>query len=561
MSGETLVYSDDEVAAAAAPATGLSRSHFAVVASASLGTLFEWYDFYLYGTLAALIGAKFFSALDPSRAFVFALVTFATGSLMRPVGAALFGRLGDKLGRKKTFLATILVMGLSTATVGLMPTYKDIGIAAPIALVLLRVGQGLAAGGEYGGAVIYVAEHAPRHRRALYTSFINAMSTMGLVLCLGVVLSCRYAFGAHFDDYGWRAPFLISVILLAISVYVRLRLEESPVFREMRAEGGVSKSPIRDSFGDWGNFKLILKTLFGGVVGGGVIYYCGAFYSLFFLTQVLKVEPVTANLLVTAGLVAGAPFHIVFGWLCDRIGRKPVFLTGCVLAALLIFPIYRTMADFANPALGRAATAQPVQVLADQSHCPIRFDPLGLAPYARPCDIAKSVPAQAGVPYANVDAKIGDAAVIRIGATEIKAPSGTGLSGAAFTQAKADFKAAVLKAFVAAGYPAAPADHVNGLGVAAMVFLMMIFTTLTTAPLAIWMVELFPARVRYTSMSVPYHVGTGLFGGFLPTIMFALVFATGNIFSGLWYPLLCTIVTILVCAAALPETRNLRTLK
>jgi MFS family permease len=538
----------------------VATSHGRVILASSLGTGFEWYDFFLYGSLAAVISKQFFAGVNETSAFIFALLTFAAGFAVRPFGALVFGRLGDLVGRKKTFLATIIIMGTSTTLVGFLPTYQSVGIAAPIMLIGLRMLQGLAIGGEYGGAVIYVAEHVPSSLRGRYTSWIQTTATLALLLSLIIILVCRAALGSAFESWGWRIPFLVSVVLLAISVYVRLQLAESPVFQQMVAEGSASKAPIRDAFSDSRNVKRILSVLIGATAGMNVVWYGGQLYTLYFLTQVLKVGPQTANLLLAAVLVVGTPLYLVFGRLSDRVGRKKLVMLGMALAALTYFPIYRALTHFANPAIEAAAQRAPVTVLAAPGSCSLQFDPIGRQRFVKSCDIAKGALARAGVPYTTETLAPGSLAVVRIGhpgtgANEVPAFEGAQLPAERFRQESEAFATRLNRALAAAGYPVkADPAAINTPMVLLMLLILMVYVTLVTAPMAAWLVELFPARVRYTSLSVPYHIGAGWFGGFLPAVAFTLVAITGDIYSGLWYPVIVAGVTVLAGVCLLPET-------
>ncbi len=536
---------------------GIDPAHRRVILASSLGTVFEWYDFYLYGSLAGIISKQFFAGVNETTGFVFALLAFAAGFAVRPFGALVFGRMGDMAGRKHTFLITIIIMGLSTALVGMLPTYAQIGVAAPAILVGLRLLQGLALGGEYGGAATYVAEHAPPGKRGLYTSWIQTTATMGLFLSLAVILVCRLALGDDFDVWGWRVPFLLSMVLLAISVYIRLQLAESPVFLEMKAEGTHSKAPLTESFANAGNLKLVLLALFGATAGQAVVWYGGQFYALFFLTQVLKVPPQPANLLIAAALLLGTPFFILFGWLSDRVGRKPIVLAGCVLAALTYMPIFKGITHYANPAIEKAANANPVSVNADPRRCSLQFDPVGKKKFISSCDIAKSALAKAGVPYEVVDAPEGSLATVHIGSVALPAFEGAGMNAGDFKRQSEEFSKSLAGALKAAGYPAgADPAAIAYPQVLALLFVLVLYVTLVYGPIAAWLVELFPARIRYSSMSLPYHIGNGWFGGFLPTVSFAAVAMTGDIYDGLWYPIGVAALTALIGAIFLPETKD-----
>jgi len=539
------------------PSRGIDQPHRRVIFASSLGTVFEWYDFYLYGSLAAVISKQFFSGVNEATAFIFALLAFAAGFAVRPFGAIVFGRLGDLVGRKHTFLITIVIMGLSTAIVGLLPGYATIGVAAPVILVTLRLLQGLALGGEYGGAAVYVAEHAPDGRRGLYTSWIQTTATLGLFLSLLVILVCRLTLGDAFEVWGWRIPFLLSIVLLAVSVYIRLQLDESPVFQAMKAEGTHSRAPLKESFGAWGNLRIVLLALLGATAGQAVVWYTGQFYALFFLTQTLKVEPVAANLLIAAALVIGTPFFVVFGALSDRIGRKTVIMAGCLLAVVLYFPVFKGITHFANPALEAASRATPITVIAAPDSCSFQFDPLGRARYVDSCDIARAALARAGVPYANHASPDAGIARVQVGTNKIETFDGRGLDGAALKAANAEFSATLGAALAVAGYPVrADPDRIDYPMVLALLTLLVLLVTMVYGPIAAWLVELFPARIRYTSLSLPYHIGNGWFGGFLPTVSFALVAMTGDIYYGLWYPVLVAAMTFVIGTLFLRETRS-----
>ena len=532
-----------------------------VIAASSLGTIFEWYDFYLYGLLATILTAQFFSGVNETTGFILALAAFAAGFAVRPFGALLFGRIGDIVGRKNTFLVTMGLMGLSTFLVGVLPSYASIGTAAPVLLVLLRLVQGLALGGEYGGAATYVAEHAPQQRRGLYTSFIQTTATLGLFLALLVVIATRTSVGEEaFASWGWRLPFLISIVLLAVSMWIRLQLEESPVFRQMKAEGRTSTAPLTEAFARRGNLKLVLIALFGAVMGQAVVWYTGQFYSLFFLEKTLKLDGATTNIMVAIALAIATPAFLFFGWLSDRIGRKPIMLAGCLLAAVTYFPLFHALAGAVNPALARAQAASPVAIVADRDACSVQFDPIGKNKFdRRSCDIAKSFLAKAGVGYANVAAPTGTAAVLRIGGESIAAPEPLRLSEAERAAAIKSFQDRAAAALKGAGYPAkADPAQVNKPLAIVILTILVLYVTMVYGPIAALLVELFPARIRYTSMSLPYHIGNGWFGGFLPTIAFAIVAARGNIYSGLWYPVAIAALTLVIGALLLPETRNRR---
>ena len=536
---------------------GIEKSHRRVIFASSLGTVFEWYDFYLYGSLAAIISKQFFSGVNETTGFIFALLAFAAGFAVRPFGALVFGRLGDLVGRKHTFLITIVIMGLSTALVGVLPGYAQIGVSAPIILVLLRMLQGLALGGEYGGAATYVGEHAPPNKRGLYTSWIQTTATLGLFLSLLIILLCRSLMGAEFDTWGWRIPFLVSILLLAISVYIRMQLAESPVFRAMKEAGATAKAPLTESFARWGNLRLVILALLGATAGQAVVWYCGQFYSLFFLTQVLKVDAQPANLLIAAALLIATPFFVVFGRLSDRIGRKKIVLAGCLLAAVTYFPIFKGITHFANPAIETAAASSPVRVVADPDSCHFQFDPVGKKKFVQSCDIAKAALAKAGVPYSNERSPGGSVALVRIGTVEVASFEGGVMSAGDFKKASEQFSKDLGGKLKAAGYPTkADPAQINYPVVLLLLVILVLYVTMVYGPIAAWLVELFPARIRYTSMSLPYHIGNGWFGGFLPTVAFALVALTGDIYYGLWYPIIVALGTFVIGAFFLPETRG-----
>jgi hypothetical protein len=526
-----------------------------VIFASSLGTVFEWYDFYLYGSLAAIISVQFFSGVNPTAAFIFALLAFAAGFAVRPFGAIVFGRLGDLVGRKYTFLVTILIMGLSTFIVGLLPGYAAIGFAAPAILILLRLAQGLAIGGEYGGAAIYVAEHAPHGKRGAYTSWIQTTATLGLFLSLLVILGCRLSMSKEdFESWGWRIPFLLSIFLLGISVWIRLKLNESPLFRKMKEEGTLSKSPLTESFARWSNMKIVIIALIGLTAGQAVVWYTGQFYALFFLTQVLKVDGQTANILIGIGLLLAVPFFVVFGTLSDRIGRKPIILAGCLLAVLTYFPLFSALTHFANPALEAARENAPVTVVADSGTCSFQFNPVGTASFTTPCDVAKSALAKCGIPYDNEELTGEDEAHILVGNVVVASFDASDDPDGARRES---FEATLSSVLTSAGYPAsADPDAINYPMVVLILFTLILYATMVYGPIAAMLVELFPTRIRYTSMSLPYHLGNGWFGGFLPTVSFAIVAATGNLYSGLWYPIIIAAMTFVVGLIFVPETKD-----
>lgn len=531
-----------------------------IIFASSLGTVFEWYDFYLYGSLAAVVGKQFFSSVNETAAFIFALLAFAAGFAVRPFGALVFGRLGDLVGRKYTFLVTILLMGTSTFLVGVLPSYASIGITAPVLLIVLRLVQGLALGGEYGGAATYVAEHAPGHKRGGYTAWIQTTATLGFFLSLLVILGTRLIAGeSAFADWAWRIPFVFSVILVSISVWIRMTLSESPVFLKMKAENTTSKAPIKEAFGEWKNVRLVLIALFGVVAGQAVIWYAGQFYALFFLTQTLKVNPVTANLLIAAALLIGTPMIVFFGSLSDRVGRKPVMLLGFLLAIVFYFPIFHGLTKFANPTLYAAQESAPVTVVADPTSCSFQFNPVGTSSFSKSCDIAKSFLARSAVNYSNEDAPAGTVAYVRVGNTRIDSVDIAGVDNKEGAKQVRDFEEKLGTLIKSVGYPTiADPKLINY----PMVLLMLIGLVLTVAmvygPIAATLVELFPTRIRYTAMSLPYHIGNGWFGGFLPTTAFALVAATGNIYAGVWYPVVIAAVSLVIGFFFLPETRQRR---
>ena len=564
-----------------------------VIFASSLGTVFEWYDFYLYGSLAAIIAKQFFSGLDEGSAFIFALLAFAAGFIVRPFGAIFFGRLGDMIGRKYTFLVTILIMGVSTFIVGVLPNYASIGVAAPVILICLRLLQGLALGGEYGGAATYVAEHAPAGQRGAYTAWIQTTATLGLFLSLMVILGTRTIIGEEaFADWGWRVPFLVSVIMLIISVYIRLSMNESPAFVKMKAEGKTSKAPLSESFGQWKNLKIVILALFGLVMGQAVVWYSGQFYALFFLTQALKVDGATANIMVAISLIIGTPFFVIFGSLSDKIGRKPLILAGCLLAVVTYFPVFKALTKAANPDLYAAQQSAQVTVTADPAECSFQFNPTGTKKFTSSCDIAKQRLAGASVSYENVAAPAGTPAVIKVGETVVNVKYSA--EDVAAAKAKAEEKLAALNAaepkdakaieaatksvkdlsnektagttllasnlgaaLKAANYPV-KADMAKFDKVTVVIILtyLVLLVTMVYGPIAAMLVEMFPTRIRYTSMSLPYHIGNGWFGGLMPTTAFAIVAQTGNMYNGLWYPIIIAGVTVVIGGLFVKETKD-----
>ena len=545
-------------ASPAAPAQGaLTKGHKKVIFASSLGTVFEWYDFYLYGSLAAIIAKQFFSGLNETSAFIFALLAFAAGFAVRPFGAIVFGRLGDIVGRKYTFLVTIVIMGLSTFLVGVLPSYASIGFAAPAILIVLRLLQGLALGGEYGGAATYVAEHAPNGKRGLYTSFIQTTATIGLFLSLLVILGVRTYLGTEaFEAWGWRIPFLLSIVLLGVSVWIRMQLHESPLFQQMKAEGKTSKAPITESFFSK-NGKIVLLALLGATAGQAVVWYTGQFYAMFFLSQSLKVDATTTWLMIATALALGTPFFIFFGWLSDRIGRKWIIMVGCLVAALTYMPLFKALTHYANPAVEEARSSAPAVVHADPATCSFQFDPVGKKKFTNSCDIATAALAKAGIPYTIEPVAAGTVAKVSVGGTEVASYEGAGLADDDAKAKGEAFGKELKAALTSAGYPekADPA-RINKPMVVAILTLLVIYVTMVYGPIAAWLVELFPTRIRYTSMSLPYHIGNGWFGGFLPTIAFALVAATGNIYYGLWYPIVIAVMAFVIGSLFLRETKD-----
>lgn len=539
-------------------ARGITAEERKVIFASSLGTVFEWYDFYLYGSLAAIIAKQFFAGTDPNTAFIFALLAFAAGFIVRPFGALVFGRLGDMIGRKYTFLVTILIMGTSTFIVGLLPNYASIGIAAPVILIALRILQGLALGGEYGGAATYVAEHAPHDKRGAFTAWIQTTATLGLFLSLLVILGTRTAIGeAAFADWGWRVPFLVSVFLLAVSVWIRLSMNESPAFAKMKAEGRTSKAPLTESFGQWKNLKIVILALVGLTAGQAVVWYTGQFYALFFLQQTLKVDPTTANLLIAASLVIGTPFFIVFGSLSDKIGRKMIILGGCLIAAVTYFPIFSALTHYANPALEAALKNAPVVVTADPADCQFQFNPTGTKKFTSSCDIVKAKLAAASVNYSNEAANPGTVATVKVGDKVLTSFDAKALSKEEGAAKEKAFSKELADAIKAAGYPAkADPAQINKGMVLLLLVILVIYVTMVYGPVAAMLVEMFPTRIRYTSMSLPYHIGNGWFGGLLPTTAFALVAFKGDIYFGLWYPIVIALMTFVIGMLFIKETKD-----
>ncbi|QTO42889.1 MFS transporter [Burkholderia latens] len=534
------------------PMTGEEKK---VIFASSLGTVFEWYDFYLAGSLAAYISKSFFSGVNPTAAFIFTLLGFAAGFAVRPFGAIVFGRLGDLVGRKHTFLVTIVIMGISTFVVGFLPGYASIGIAAPVIFIAMRLLQGLALGGEYGGAATYVAEHAPANRRGFYTAWIQTTATLGLFLSLLVILGVRTFVGEEaFGSWGWRVPFVASILLLAVSVWIRMQLNESPVFLRIKAEGKTSKAPLTEAFGQWKNLKIVILALIGLTAGQAVVWYTGQFYALFFLTQTLKVDGASANILIAIALLIGTPFFLFFGSLSDKIGRKPIILAGCLIAALTYFPLFKALTHYANPQLELATQKAPISVVADPATCSFQFNPVGTSKFTNSCDIAKSALAKAGLNYENVAAPAGATAEIKVGDTVI--PGYDGKAADAKAQGAA-FDKTLASTLKAAGYPAkADPAQLNWPMTIVILTILVIYVTMVYGPIAAMLVEMFPTRIRYTSMSLPYHIGNGWFGGFLPATAFAIVAAKGDIYSGLWYPIVIALATFVIGLLFVKETKD-----
>ncbi|CAG9236559.1 MFS transporter [Paraburkholderia tropica] len=533
----------------------MTKDEKRVIFASSLGTVFEWYDFYLAGSLAAFISKSFFSGVNPTAGFIFTLLGFAAGFAVRPFGAIVFGRLGDLVGRKHTFLVTIVIMGLSTFVVGFLPGYASIGIAAPVIFILMRLLQGLALGGEYGGAATYVAEHAPPGRRGFYTAWIQTTATLGLFLSLLVILGVRTTVGEEaFGAWAWRVPFVASILLLAVSVWIRLQLDESPAFKRIKAEGKISKAPLSEAFGQWKNLKVVILALIGVTAGQAVVWYTGQFYALFFLTQTLKVDGASANILIALALLIGTPFFLFFGSLSDKIGRKPIIMAGCLIAALTYFPLFKALTHYANPALEAATARAPIVVIANPDECSFQFNPVGTSKFTSSCDIAKSALSKAGLNYSNVAAPAGTLAQIKVGDTTIDTFDG---KAAGAKEAGAAFDKTLSGALKSAGYPlkADPAQ-LNWPMTVVILTILVIFVTMVYGPIAAMLVEMFPTRIRYTSMSLPYHIGNGWFGGFLPATAFAIVAARGDIYSGLWYPIIIALATFVIGMLFVKETKD-----
>ncbi|MBI6885015.1 MFS transporter [Pseudomonas putida] len=549
------MHSEGTVSSMSSPTSSASTERKVILAS-SLGTMFEWYDFFLAGALAAQISAAMFSGVNPTAGFIFTLLSFAAGFAVRPFGALVFGRIGDIVGRKYTFMVTIALMGVSTFAIGLLPSYSQIGIAAPILFVLMRMLQGLALGGEYGGAVVYVAEHAENKHRGAKTAWIQSTAALGLLLSLAVILPTRYILGEdQFMAWGWRIPFLVSLLLLIISLRVRLALHESPEFERIKREGTTSKAPISEAFGQWKNMRLVLLALFGMVMGQAVVWYAGQFYTMFFLTQTLKVDGGTANAMIIVATIVTTPFYVLFGKLSDRIGRKPVFLAGCLLAAVFLFPLFKALTHYANPALEHAQQSAPIVVQANSKDCNFQFNPVGTAEFLSSCDIARSAIAKAGLNYTSAPLATGDTAKIIVGKTVIDSYVGGGADAAAKQK---ELTAAIAAALTANGYAIGAADpsQINKPMTVLILIILMLFGTMTYGPIAAMLVELFPSRIRYTAMSLPYHIGIGWFGGFLPAATFAISAAAGDIYAGLWYPVILAGACFVICALCVRESRH-----
>jgi len=529
-----------------------------VVAASSAGTAFEWYDFFIFGSLAQVISKTFFTGLPDAAGYIAALALFGVGFAFRPLGALVFGKIGDQAGRKGAFLATVLLMGGATFAIAFLPTYQQAGIISPILLIILRCVQGFALGGEYGGAAIYVAEHSPNNKRGWSTSWVQTSAAFGLFGALLVIMATRAVVGIEaFDAWGWRVPFAVSIGLLGVSVWMRLKLTESPAFAKMKEEGEASKAPYAEAFGQWKNMKLVILAFLSMMCAQGAVWYTSFFYSQTFMEKFLKVDPVTINALMMTATAVSAVFYVVFGWLSDKVGRKPVMLAGMTLALAFYFPGFHLLERAANPALAEASARSPVSVVADPRDCALQFDPVGKAAFVSSCDIVKSALANAGVSYDNQKAPAGTQAVMKVGDVVVASPSAKGLSKAETKAVKAQTEARIKAALAQAGYPAkADPARMNKLGMFGVLFVFVIAATALFGPLAACLVELFPTRVRYTALSLPYHIGTGWVGGFVPFFAFAIVTAVGNIYAGLWYPVFFTLVSVVTTLFLLPETKG-----
>lgn len=529
-----------------------------VVAASAAGTAFEWYDFFIFGSLTTIIARHFYADVGEATGYILALLTFGVGFVVRPLGALVFGWFGDRTGRKTTFLATIILMGVATVAIGLLPDYGQIGMAAPILLLFMRILQGFALGGEYGGAAIYVAEHSPRETRGYLTSWINTTAALGLIGALAVILGVRAIVGVEaFDAWGWRIPFILSGGLLAVSLWIRLKLHESPAFKRMEAEGAGRRAPFREAFLTWKNGRFVLIALVCIMFAQGAVWYAGYFYTRFFMERVLKVDVGTVDQLILAVTIASAGLYVFFGWLSDRVGRKPVMIGGMVLALVAFFPGFHALTRAANPALAEAQARAPVVVVADPAACAVQFDPVGKAAFASSCDIAKSVLSNAGVSYDNRPAEAGSIALVRIGDMEVESVEGRGLAPAELKSARTGVETRIKAALAEAGYPAkADPERLNWWATFGVLMIFIVAATALYGPQAAALVELFPTRVRYTAMSLPYNIGTGWVGGLLPAASFALVAWSGNIYFGLWYAIGFTAVAAATAIFFLPETRG-----